>query len=56
MVRVARDVVADAAVNRPPGINAKEILAIALVNDLIRKIRSGVLNDPGSLRNWVLRK
>ncbi len=56
MVRIARDIVAAAAVNRPPGVYAEEIFAVALVDDLIGKVRTGVFNNSGSLGNWMLRK
>ena len=56
VVGIARDVVAAAAINRPPGVYSKEIFAVALVNNLIGKIRSGVLNDSSSLWDWMLRK
>ena len=54
MVGVASDVVATAAIDRPPGINAKEIFTDALVDYLVGNVRAGVFNDPRALGNGML--
>ncbi len=51
MIDIPRDVAARAAINRPFGIHAKEILAIAFIDLFIGNARPGVFGDPFSFGN-----
>ena len=50
MIDVARNVVADAAIDRPSLIHAEKILAVALFNLFVRYSRAGIFDD--SLSFW----
>ena len=54
MVSVARDVIANAAIDRPLGIDSEEILAACLIDNLVRDQRPSVLDDASALWNWML--
>ena len=54
MVGIARDVIANAAINRPLGIDSEEILAACLIDNLVRDQRPSVLDDASALRNGML--
>jgi len=51
VIRVTREVIAPAAVNRPFLGHAEEVLAIALVDDLVRHAWAGVFDDLFSFGN-----
>jgi hypothetical protein len=56
MIYVAGDIAAGAAIDRPFTTNCKKILAVSLVDFLVRNIGPGVFNNPFALWNGLRRK